>query len=72
MSALFGPFFGSKKKPFGLQNEPARSSRAIADSWRGLYGSGLFSSILGFIKSVIRFSAIGPGLDGTNLNAFEV
>jgi hypothetical protein len=27
-------------------NEPPRSSRAIADSWRGLYGSDLFSSIL--------------------------
>lgn len=36
--------------PEGLgwaQNEPARSNRAIADSWRGLYGSGLFSSIFG-------------------------
>jgi len=29
------------------QNEPARSNRAIADSWRALYGSGLFSSIFG-------------------------
>src|SRR5436305_984104 len=26
-------------------NEPPRSDRAIADSWRGLYGSHLFSSI---------------------------
>src|SRR4051794_23890519 len=31
--AVFGP------------NEPPRSDRAIADSWRGLYGSHLFSSI---------------------------
>ena len=26
-------------------NEPPRSDRVIADSWRGLYGSDLFSSM---------------------------
>ena len=32
--------------PFPAQFEPPRSNRAIADSWRGLYGSDLFSSML--------------------------
>ena len=31
--------------PFRAQNEPPRSDRVIADSWRGLYGSDLFSSM---------------------------
>ena len=32
--------------PFPAQFEPPRSNRAIADSWRGLYGSDLFPSML--------------------------
>jgi hypothetical protein len=38
---------GSKWAVFG-PNEPPRSNRVIADSWRGLYGSDLFSSTLPF------------------------
>ena len=32
--------------PFPAQFEPPRSNRAIADNWRGLYGSVMFSSTL--------------------------
>jgi len=37
---------GPKQGRFPAQIEPPRSDRVIADSWRGLYGSDLFSSML--------------------------
>ena len=50
---------GPKRAVFG-PNEPPRSDRAIADSWRGLYGSDLFSSMLRDAAiEVLRNGAIG-------------
>ena len=43
--------------------EPPRSNRAIADSWRGLYGSDLFSSMLRHAAfEVPRNDAIGANI----------
>ena len=35
-----------QRGPFHGPNEPPRSNRVIADSWRGLYGSLPFPSML--------------------------
>ena len=52
--------------PFPAHFEPPRSNRAIADSWRGLYGSDLFSSMLRHVAfQVPRNDAIG-----TNISVF--
>ena len=58
---------GPKQAIFG-PNEPPRSDRAIADNWRGLYGSDPFSSML-------RDAAIEVLRNGTiraNISMFAV
>jgi hypothetical protein len=58
---------GPKQAIFG-PNEPPRSDRAIADNWRGLYGSDPFSSMLpGTTVKVVRNGAIG-----SNISIFPV
>jgi hypothetical protein len=44
---------GPKQGRFSAQIEPPRSDRVIADSWRGLYGSDLFSSMLPAIPTKV-------------------
>jgi hypothetical protein len=39
------PMLVGPKRAISGPNEPPRSDRVIADSWRGLYGSDPFSSI---------------------------
>src|SRR5882762_6538892 len=51
---LVGP-----KRAVSGPNEPPRSDRVIADSWRGLYGSDLFPSMLrGTAFGLLRNGAI--------------
>ena len=51
---LVGP-----KRAISGPNEPPRSDRVIADSWRGLYGSALFPSMLrGAAFALLRNGAI--------------
>jgi len=58
---------GPKQAIFG-PNEPPRSDRAIADNWRGLYGSDPFSSMLRDAAiEVLRNVAIG-----SNISMFPV
>src|SRR5689334_22856828 len=42
-----------EKGPFTAQTSRPRWNRAIADSWRGLYGSDLFSSMSGVVASAV-------------------
>ena len=56
---------GPKRAVFG-PNEPPRSDRAIADSWRGLYGSAPFSSTLPDVSA--RF--LGKVAIGANISVF--
>jgi hypothetical protein len=58
---------GPKRAVFG-PNEPPRSDRAIADSWRGLYGSAPFSSML----RVAAFGVLRNGAIGANISVFAV
>ena len=46
---------GPKQAAAGPNRAAPRASRAIADSWRGLYGSDLFPSIVG-VPSKLRLT----------------
>ena len=58
---------GPKRATSG-PNEPPRSNRAIADDWRGLYGSDLFSSML----PDAAFKVLRNGAIGANISMFPV
>jgi hypothetical protein len=45
MNVMSPVMLAAQSGPFRSPNEPPRSDRVIADSWRGLYGSDPFSSI---------------------------
>src|ERR1700732_754577 len=53
-------------EPFSAQIEPPRLNRAIADNWRGLYGSDPFSSM----SQRAAFRALGNGSISPNISMF--
>jgi hypothetical protein len=60
MNEIGPAMLAGQKRPFPAQIEPPRSYRVIADSWRGLYGSDPFSSMLpGSSIKVVRNGKIG-------------
>jgi hypothetical protein len=59
---LLGP-----KRAISGPMEPPRSNRIIADNWRGLYGSDLFSSIWRLVAMLVAIEALSSPFETANL-----